>query len=58
MSGSQKPLRSGRGAPAAGDLLVQLDHPQISLDQVIVKWHPEVVREPQRLSLALIQAQQ
>jgi len=54
----QEPLGVAGGAPAAGDLLLELDHPQVPLGEVVVERHPEVVGEAQHLDLAVIQAQQ
>ena len=44
-------LRSGSGAKTTTHLLLDLDHPQIALGQVIVKGHGKVVHKGQCLGL-------
>src|SRR5215207_4638769 len=45
----QERLGPGRGAPAARDLLLQLDHPQVAFGLVVVERHAGVVQRPQHL---------
>src|SRR5829696_1359622 len=45
----QERLGPGRGAPAAGDLLLQLHHPQVAFGLVVVERHAGVVQRPQHL---------
>ncbi len=42
----QEPLRAVASAPAAGDTMLHLDHPQIAFGDVVVERRPEVVDEP------------
>ncbi len=44
------------GAPAAGDLLLQFDHPDIAFGLVVVEGDGEVGREAQYVVLVLIEA--
>src|SRR5437870_13024195 len=53
-----EPEGSPFAAEAAGNLLLDLQHPQVSLRQVVVERHPEVEQERQRLSLIPLQPQQ
>ena len=48
-------LRSGRGAKATTDLLLDFHHPQIPLGQIVVKGHRKVFHEGQRCALILRQ---
>jgi len=34
---------------ARGDLLLQLDHADVALGQIIGRWNPQVIKEPQDL---------
>ena len=43
------------GAPAARDLLLELDHAEIPLSLVVVKRHPHIVQEPQHLDPMAVQ---
>jgi hypothetical protein len=54
----QERLGPGQRAPAAGNLLLQLDHAQIPLGLVVVERHPKVVQEPQHLVTVSVQAGQ
>jgi len=42
-------FRAGQGSPAAGDLLLQFDHPQVAFGLVVVERHGEVDGEPQHV---------
>ena len=42
---ARKSLSSNQAAEAAGDFLLHLDHAQISLGQIIVKIHPQILQE-------------
>src|SRR5829696_10076146 len=48
-------LRAGQRSPAAGNLLLQLHHPQVALGQVVVKGDARVVQGPQDLTAMGIQ---
>jgi hypothetical protein len=41
------------GAEAAGDLLLHLDHAQVSFGLVVVKRHRKIMEEPKHLPLSL-----
>src|SRR5437763_17171476 len=42
---TRKSLSSNQAAEAPGDFLLHLDHAQISLGQIIVKVHPQILQE-------------
>ena len=48
-------LRAMKGAPAAGDLLLQLHHPQVALCLIVRKRHAQVDQEPAHLVTVGIQ---
>ena len=48
--------RSRFAAEGARDLLLDFDHANISLSQVVVKWHDEAVQEGQHRLLVVDQA--
>jgi len=54
----QEALGALRGAPAAGDLLLELDHSDVLLGLVVFERHPEVVGEAKHVGLVALQAQQ
>lgn len=45
----EEPLSALRRAPASGDLLLQLDHPDVALGQIVVKRDPQVGSKAQHL---------
>lgn len=47
-------LGAGDRAPAAGDLLLQLDHPDVALGEVVVERDAEVVREAQHVLVVAV----
>src|SRR2546423_12304050 len=53
---ARKSLSSTQAAEAAGDFLLHLDHAQISLGQMIVKIHPQILQEGEHGFLVFAQA--
>ncbi len=51
----QKRLRAVQGPPAPGNLLLQLDHADVALGQIIGRWDPQVLQEPQDLATVGVQ---
>src|SRR4029453_2145361 len=51
----QERLGACQGAPAAGDLLLQLHHPQVPLGLVVVERHAQVVQAAQLLVTMAVQ---
>src|SRR6266568_4657403 len=46
----QERLGAVQGPPAPGDLLLQFDHADVALGQIIGRWDPQVLQEPQDLA--------
>src|SRR6266487_1898947 len=42
----QERLRAVHGPPAPGDLLLQLDHADVALRQIVCGWDPQIFQEP------------
>src|SRR5664280_3187113 len=55
--GADREERPGTGLrpPAAGDLLLQFDHPHVALGLVVVEGHPEVAGEAQHVVAVTVQ---
>ena len=53
---ASKGLSESLAAEAAGDFLLQLDHAKISLGQIIVKIHPQILQEGEDGFLLFAQA--
>ena len=53
---ARKSLSSSQAAEAAGDFLLHLDHAQISLGQIIVKIHAQILQEGENGFLLFAQA--
>src|SRR5438067_8643887 len=53
---ARKSLSSNQAAEAPGDFLLHLDHAQISLGQIIVKIHPQILQEGEHGFLLFAQA--
>jgi len=47
---------AGHGAQAAGDFLPELDHADVALAAVVIRWRAEIAGEPQVVVLAVDQA--
>src|SRR5260221_1772981 len=50
-----KGFSSSKAAEATGDLLLHFDHPKISLGQIVIKIHPQILQEGQDRLLAFAQ---
>src|SRR5512140_491962 len=53
---ASKGLSESLAAEAAGDFLLHLDHPKISLSEIIVKIHPQILQEVEDGFLMFAQA--